>query len=352
MPIGSKGLAGYARKVLVLERDQSERLSLNQPKKKGKQMSSSSTPVEETKAPSLEDKAINHLLARLDELIRWRPGSKGQYLDLHSALERIQGETNHVITGRRGSGKTRLLDELRAVAEKKRFRVVSIGAEDYKELTYPDILIQILRAFLHQFVQELTPRRMLFSPEWWGYLKSCVLHPIRERENSRSANEIRIRADALLATLDKLLAESDELDAEYSESKSDQAERTTNSSLKAAVGPAFVEASKNAQSAEATASNRTAKQREYKRIKVERLLVDFKRLLAHFCKHFNAKVVLAVDDFYFIRREDQPKVIDYMHRICKDTKSFLKVATIRHRTELFEHAHIKPDPVSLDTNLG
>ena len=34
----------------------------------------------------------------------------------------------------------------------------------------------------------------------------------------------------------------------------------------------------------------------------------------------------------YIRKLDQPPVADYIHRICKDTRAFLKVATIRHRS--------------------
>lgn len=291
-------------------------------------------------ALALDDAVSNRLLARLDELVRWRPGAKGQYLDLHSALERIQGETNHVITGRRGSGKTRLLEELRSVAEKNSFRVVSIGAEDYKELTYPDILIQILRSFLHQFHKELRPERLLLSSAWCAHVQACFRHPVRVYHASCRSRSLCERIKPLLKTLDDLLAESDELDAEYSVSATDEEKTSASATVKTSAVVASADANNSRASLSRTETNRRASQREVKRTKVERLLGDFKRLLADFCTYFDARLILAVDDFYFIRRSDQPKVIDYMHRICKDTKAFLKIATIKHRTALSEYAEV------------
>ena len=46
---------------------------------------------------------------------------------------------------------------------------------------------------------------------------------------------------------------------------------------------------------------------------------------------------LFLDDLYHIRRADQARVIDYFHRIAKDHHLWLKVGTIRHRTEWYFH---------------
>jgi hypothetical protein len=42
---------------------------------------------------------------------------------------------------------------------------------------------------------------------------------------------------------------------------------------------------------------------------------------------------LFLDDLYHIRRSDQAKVIDYFHRIAKGNNLWLKIGTIRHRTQ-------------------
>lgn len=46
-------------------------------------------------------------------------------------------------------------------------------------------------------------------------------------------------------------------------------------------------------------------------------------------------VFLLLDDFYFVRKTDQSKLIDYLHRLAKGTQLFLKLATIKHRTKLY-----------------
>jgi hypothetical protein len=46
-------------------------------------------------------------------------------------------------------------------------------------------------------------------------------------------------------------------------------------------------------------------------------------------------VFLQVDDFYHLRRADQPFVMDYIHRLCKDLPLYFKVATLRHASVLF-----------------
>lgn len=45
-------------------------------------------------------------------------------------------------------------------------------------------------------------------------------------------------------------------------------------------------------------------------------------------------VYLQIDDFYHLKRVDQPLVMDYIHRLCKDLPLYFKVATLRHASTL------------------
>jgi hypothetical protein len=309
---------------------------------------------------SLQDDKVDLLLTRLDELVRWRPGAKGQYQDLHSAVARLKGSANHIILGRRGSGKTRLLDELkRAVAGEKTI-VVTIGAEDFKELTYPDILIQILRSFLREFQTILAYRPRLLSSPWWRKLLGTVSHPILNAERRKATSAIRTDVKKLLTELDSMLTESEELDAEYLRASGSSSRQAAAGELAGKIPGLEATATATDERGETESSERKLKQREVKRIKVERLLGDFKSLLTSVCKHLDSRIILAVDDFYFIRRSDQPQVVDYVHRICKDTNAYLKIATIKHRSELFAHATVSRgvvpgheiQPIALELPLG
>ena len=46
-------------------------------------------------------------------------------------------------------------------------------------------------------------------------------------------------------------------------------------------------------------------------------------------------VFLQLDDFYHLARVDQPDVMDYLHRLCKDLPLYFKVATLRHSSTLY-----------------
>ncbi len=46
---------------------------------------------------------------------------------------------------------------------------------------------------------------------------------------------------------------------------------------------------------------------------------------------------LFLDDLYHIRRVDQKQVVDYFHRIAKNNNLWLKIGTIRHRSEWYTH---------------
>ena len=53
-------------------------------------------------------------------------------------------------------------------------------------------------------------------------------------------------------------------------------------------------------------------------------------------------VFLQIDDFYHLNRMDQPLVMDYVHRLCKDLPLYFKVATLKHATTLYADREGQP----------
>ena len=47
-------------------------------------------------------------------------------------------------------------------------------------------------------------------------------------------------------------------------------------------------------------------------------------------------------DFYHLARVDQPDVMDYLHRLCKDLPLYFKVATLRHASTLYADRNGQP----------
>ena len=46
-------------------------------------------------------------------------------------------------------------------------------------------------------------------------------------------------------------------------------------------------------------------------------------------------VFIQIDDFYHLSRVNQPLVMDYIHRLCKDLPLYFKVATLKYATTLY-----------------
>ena len=65
------------------------------------------------------------------------------YIDVSNAVSDAVARQNHVIFGRRGCGKTLLL-HFSAKKVRSDIRVVYVNCEDYKQHSFPDVLIEIL----------------------------------------------------------------------------------------------------------------------------------------------------------------------------------------------------------------
>ena len=71
---------------------------------------------------------------------------------------------------------------------------------------------------------------------------------------------------------------------------------------------------------------------------LERHLRDYKKAVSEAISGSRkSRAYVFVDDFYLMPREWHPDVIDYLHRLLRDTELYLKVATIRHRTQLLRN---------------
>lgn len=90
---------------------------------------------------------VENLRRIVQENIRVQRGGGDpiEYVDVSRALPDIATRQNHVIFGRRGCGKTLLLDTARQKIAST-VRVVYINCEDYKQHSFPNVLIEILDA--------------------------------------------------------------------------------------------------------------------------------------------------------------------------------------------------------------
>lgn len=248
----------------------------------------------------------DHGIAKLQNIIRnsfrVRKNQEPLYVDLGNNLERIAAPQHQVIFGRRGSGKSCLMVHYLRSAKKHPILPIYVLADEYKRLTYPDILIRLILQIMEEVASEQPFLKRLVN-------KRSLL--------SKSMQELRSLLD--------MAGEADVVEDRMSRSA-----KATQAELKAeGIGRAGAK-----MTAEASAA-RTSSFKEHKLELLERHLHDHKSaILTAIQETLFKRACVLLDDFYLIPRHWQADVIDYLHRLLRDSDIYLKVATIRHRTTL------------------
>ncbi len=72
---------------------------------------------------------------------------------------------------------------------------------------------------------------------------------------------------------------------------------------------------------------------------VRRLVPSFQSFLRRFVDTTGRDLFLFLDDFYFVPRKAQVELLDVLHASVRDTRAWLKIASIRHLTRWFDPSH-------------
>ncbi|WP_420454135.1 hypothetical protein [Rubrivirga sp.] len=177
---------------------------------------------------------------------------------------------------------------------------VYILMDEHKRLKYPDVLIRLVIDILDGLpVPFRRTRRFFRAPA---------------------------RPDKQISKLRSLLDSADESDVVQKDS------RESSDSLKGSASR--FGATGEAHTSSRHATDRTASFREKKLDYLERHIRDFKDSILKYQSDHHHHSYLAIDDFYLANPDVQPDIIDYIHRLVRDSSMYLKLATVRHRTRL------------------
>lgn len=254
---------------------------------------------------------LNRLVRYIEENIRVSDQTNINYIDPRGHIPRLNSKQNQIIYGRRGSGKSLLLKSLKNQHYKYGI-ITSVNLEDYKDVSFPNSILQVLIQFFDQLIKEINK-----SYSWWEFRKAK-------------------RAKKLIAQLSSKIAQSRQklqVPDNYDESIKEKEGKKISTTLKGSA-PGVIEGS-----ASGELNNEMEKQ---KLLQIDKLnsirneIAEVKALInsvTEFTK--NKHIFLVLDDFYFIRKIEQAFFIDYFHRLSKNTNLFLKIATIKHRTSLY-----------------
>ncbi len=249
---------------------------------------------------------VRKLVAYIEENLRASSSAGLTFIDTRNLKGRLMVRQNHVVFGRRGAGKSSLVESVCGPAAHVAIR---INLEDYKDISFPNILLHVLMESCKKLGTAVKARS-----KW-----TQILAARRFRKELLSREQ----------QLSELLYEPD---------REEQSVRTKEGSGRTA-GIAL-----SSDKIKATLSGKRAVEREVARTlpvdKLARLQIDipsFKRLFREAAKlSADTSIFLVLDDFYFVPKAVQAEFIDFFHRLTKDTPLFLKVATIEHRSRLFK----------------
>ncbi|MEI7751797.1 MAG: hypothetical protein WCJ71_06870 [Candidatus Omnitrophota bacterium] len=240
------------------------------------------------------------------------------YIDVANVLSDAVARQNHAIFGRRGCGKTLLLHHS-AKTLSQDIKSIYLNCEDFKKHSFPNVLIEILDALFGELEKHLTG--------WFG----------RKKRSRELVADIRRQ-------LQELKQKEDRQEKEVCASQASEIKHTQKAGVAARLPPIDL----NLTTGLSKHTTRGIEQRyKVSEDKIRELDIWLPRLKQQIREFFDLSisvktVFLQVDDFYHLARADQPLVIDYIHRLCKDLPLYFKLATLRHASTLYADCRGQP----------
>lgn len=260
---------------------------------------------------------IQSVINYAEETLRNSSRGKVEYIDFRNQKNRINTNQNHIVYGRRGAGKTSLLNVLDKESSdnvKKGFSIY-INMEDYKDIELNNLIL-------------ITLRKLMKSLDF-KYKKYSIF----SIKNNMAKSKLRVEVKTFIRQLDLKLKEPNQYDVTI---------RTKGTTQKTANGEGDVtlfEKVKLGGKAAWSKDKEVEKTASYQENKLEELkgnIEKYKLILNKYENIFGVEhIFLVLDDFYFIPKNNQYKFIDFFHRITKDTCLYIKIASIKYRTKMF-----------------
>jgi len=267
---------------------------------------------------SADDKQLTVLRQKITESLRIQRDSSDAvpYIDPENILGDVCAKQNHAVFARRGCGKTLLLHYSGRMLDNS-ICIVYLNCEDFKRHSFPNVLIEILDALFGELERRLVG---FWGINWPG-------------KNKKARNLVREIRDELAKLKDK----ADTLEQAVRDTTTAEQSTSDEAGLSAEamkVGMKLGETS--------TAKSKKETELSYKlhSDKLRELDMWLPRLKEHLRQFFKTSksvkaVYLQIDDLYHLKKIDQPFVMDYIHRLCKDIPIYFKVATLRHASSLY-----------------
>jgi len=252
-------------------------------------------------------------------------------------LQRTTNRRHHIVFGRRGSGKSSLLRKAGADLTVDRRPIASVNLEPFKGLSYPDVLISVLISTFSEFRKWIDTAAIHPSTRTSFWQRCFGSTPKRGSFNRAKSGELSTRFKAQVDALERELYRTDDAELHVTDGSEQLQGDSAGIKLNASSPVASLEGQVSVSSSLAEKREVEERFRRSKTDFLHRHILDFQRLFTELGDLSNGDAYLFLDDLYHIRRSDQARVLDYFHRLAKDHRLWLKVGTIRHRTNWYVH---------------
>lgn len=253
----------------------------------------------------MDRESIDKLTTYIEENLRATVNSGMSFIDPNNFKRKLASKQNHVVFGRRGSGKSSLSSSLK---KSDNHIFIYINLENFKDISFPNIILHVLKSGFSQIRKEL--KRPFYKPSWSAY-------------SSRKQ---------LLKAINSLKEELAKPDNQTFEKRNKEAEAIEVGAEGKGASSSVNAGAKSAKEEELTTSF------EKDKLEILKLSIDeYQEFFNELSHSFNNKpIYLVLDDMYFLKKGIQPYFIDYIHRLSKGTNLYIKVATIKHRSLLYQ----------------
>ena len=286
----------------------------------------------------LDTDQIANLLTVVEEAARSTEEAVRHFVEpAPGTLRRATNKRHHVIFGRRGSGKSSLLRKAAADLTIDRRPIANVNLEAFKGHSYPDVLLSVLIKTFSEFKiwmdsAAIHPANKI---SFWNRLFGTS--PTRSSFDKKNAAALSARLESQINELNMELHRVDGADLRIASQSATSDEQDHGALLSARVPGTNVDVGLGASKSNSTQASQESEE-QYKRSKrdfLHRHILDYQDLFCSLSDLSGGDAYLFLDDLYHIRRADQANVLDYFHRIAKESGLWLKVGTIRHRTRWY-----------------
>jgi len=198
-----------------------------------------------------------------------------------------------------------------------------IDEEIFSNLSYPDVLVTILHEVMKNLIATLEKK---ISADG-GPRRRFPLRKTSRGSDEELLNELRATA----AQLERLKFAPVNRKIEWRVTQGTSSDKSATAALRMEIVSLQAGAKSTDQSSTTSRETVEGTKEEY----LERALTGYRDLIIGTSKRVGGGFVF-VDDLYQIRREDQPHVLGYLHRLVKDTGLWLKIGSIRYSTITFK----------------